>query len=120
MRGPQPWRTNRARVLRSAPVSAQDKMWSELIARRLGGFKFVRQAPIDRYFVDFLCREHKLVVEIDGGTHGTDAEIAGDAARTAKLEAHGYRVFRVLNIDVYENLDRVLDALLSACREAPD
>ena len=118
MRGSQPWRTNRARVLRSQPVSAQDKMWSELRARRLGGFKFVRQAPIDRYFVDFLCRDHKIVVEIDGGTHGSDAEIACDETRTATIEALGYRLFRVHNIDVYENLDRVLDALLAVCAEA--
>ena len=48
MRGSQPWRTNHARVLRSQPVFAQDKMWPELRARRLGGFSFVRQVPIDR------------------------------------------------------------------------
>jgi very-short-patch-repair endonuclease len=118
MRGSQPWRTNRARVLRSAPISAQDKIWTELRTRRLGGFKFVRRAPIDRYFVDFLCREHKFVVEVDGGTHGSAVEIAYDTTRTAKIEALGYSVFRVHNIDIYENLDRVLDALLAACREA--
>ena len=93
-------------------------MWLELRARRLGGFKFVRQAPIDRYFVDFLCREHKIMVEVDGGTHGSDAEIVYDAARTTKIEALGYRMFRVHNIDVYENIDRVLDAVLAACQEA--
>ena len=93
-------------------------MWTELKARRLGGFKFVRQAPIDSYFVDFLCREHKIVVEIDGGTHSSDAEIAYDEKRTAQIEAFGYRMFRVHNIDVYENIDRVLDALLRLCEEA--
>ena len=90
-------------------------MWSELRARRLGGFKFVRQAAIDRYFVDFLCRERKIVVEIDGGTHGLPVEVAHDQARSAKLHALGYRMFRIHNIDVYENLDRVLDALLAVC-----
>jgi very-short-patch-repair endonuclease len=115
MRGSQPWRTNRARVLRSQPISAQDNMWFELRARRLGGFKFVRQAPIDRYFVDFVCREQKIVVEVDGGTHASPAEIACDEARTARLDALGYRVFRTLNIDVYENIDCVLDALLMIC-----
>ena len=93
-------------------------MWSELRARRLGGFKFVRQAPIEHYFVDFLCREQKIVVEIDGGTHSAPAEIAEDNVRAATLESRGYRVSRVLNIDVYENLDRVLDALLATCENA--
>ena len=91
-------------------------MWGALRARRLGGFKFVRQAPIDRYVVDFLCRERRIVVEIDGGTHGSAAEIARDHERTTCLEALGYRVFRAHNIDVYERLDLVLSALLAMCQ----
>ena len=65
------------------------------------------------YFVDFLCREWKVVVELDGGTHSTDAELASDVVRSDELSARGYRVFRVLNADVFENLDEVLAALLA-------
>ena len=43
MRGEQPWRTNRSRVLRSQPVSAEAKLWAALRNRHLGGHKFVRQ-----------------------------------------------------------------------------
>ncbi len=117
MRGSQPWRTNRSRVLRSQPVSAEAKLWSKLRDRRLGGFKFARQAPVAAYFVDFVCRERKVVVEVDGGTHGTDAEITEDAARTAELASLGYRVFRVRNQDVYDNIERVLDALVAFVEE---
>src|SRR5205085_4114938 len=46
MRGAQPWRTNRARVLRSPLTPAEDRMWSALRNRRLNGLKFVRQCPI--------------------------------------------------------------------------
>jgi len=38
----------------------------------------VRQMPVDPYFVDFVCRERKVVVEVDGGTHSTDEEVARD------------------------------------------
>ena len=38
-------------------------------ARQLNSFKFVRQEPIDRYYVDFVCRERRLIVEVDGGQH---------------------------------------------------
>lgn len=100
-------------MLRAQPIAAEERLWGALRARRLGGVKFVRQAPIDRYFVDFLCRERKLVVELDGGTHGSAAEFARDTQRTARLEALGDRKFRVHNIDVYERLDRVLSALLA-------
>ncbi|MGE5486909.1 MAG: DUF559 domain-containing protein [bacterium] len=56
VRGAQPWRTNRARALRSQHVSAEEKLWSEQRDRPLGGFKFVRQAPVGPYFADFLSR----------------------------------------------------------------
>ena len=113
MRRSQPWRTSRSRVLRSQPISAEAKLWSKLRDRRLGGFKFVRQMSVGGYFVDFLCRERKVVVEVDGGTHGADAEIADDAARTDALARLGYRLLRVSNRDVYDNIERVLDALVA-------
>jgi very-short-patch-repair endonuclease len=102
MRGPQPWRTNRSRVLRSRPISAEAKLWEELRARRLGGHKFVRQVPVGPYFADFLCRGRKLIVEVeDGGTHGTDVEIVADTRHESHLRRLGFRLFRVTNTDVY-------------------
>jgi very-short-patch-repair endonuclease len=113
MRTAQPWRTNRARVLRDASTSAEDKLWDALRNRQLGGFKFARQVAISTYFADFLCRELKLVVEVDGATHSTTAEAAYDAARTQFLETRGYHVFRAHNDEVFENLDGVLETLLA-------
>src|SRR4029079_6970092 len=102
MRRSQPWQTNRSRVLRSNHISAERALWRRLRNRQLGGFKFVRQEPIGPYFADFVCREHKLVVEVDGGTHGEPSELQADAKRTAHLEQLGYRILRIHNIDVYE------------------
>ena len=113
MRHSQPWRTDRSRVLRGNDTSAEAKLWTELRNRRLGDLKFVRQAPVGDYFVDFLCRERKCVVEIDGGTHSTDAELARDAVRSEDLSGRGYRVFRVSNADVFDHMDEVLAALLA-------
>ena len=75
--------------------------------------KFVRQAPVGTYFADFLCRERKIVVEVDGATHSTDDELAKDVARTADFEKLGFRVFRISNEDAYHNIDGVLDHLLA-------
>ncbi len=113
MRRSQPWRTNRARVLRADDTSAEAKLSAELRNRQLGDLKFVRQAPVGGYFVDFLCRERKVVVELHGGTHSTDAELARDAARSEESSRRGYRVFRVSNADVFEHMDEVLAALLA-------
>ncbi len=118
MRSAQPWRTNRARALRANDTAAEGKLWIELRARRLGGFKFVRQAPIGPYFVDFLCRDRRLIVEIDDATHATDDEIATDNRREADLKGLGFRIIRVGNTEVFDNLDGVLDTVLAVLQEA--
>jgi very-short-patch-repair endonuclease len=112
MRSSQPWRTSRSRALRSQLVAAETRLWQKLRNRQLGGFKFVRQAAIGKYFADFACRECKLIVEVDGATHGSDAEIAADARRTAALEQLGYRIYRVTNDDVAHNIEGVLESIL--------
>ena len=98
-------------------TSVEDKLWYHLRGRRLAGLKFVRQAPSGPYFVDFLCRELKLIVEVDGATHSSNSEVAYDERRAAYLESAGYRVFRVWNGDIFENLDGVLDALIAVIEE---
>ena len=111
MRGPQPWKTNRSRVLRSNATSAESKLWFHIRDGKLGGFKFVRQFPIENYFVDFACRKARLIVEIDGSTHGTPAEIANDIERSQIVS--GYKIVRFHNTDVYHHIEAVLDQLLA-------
>jgi very-short-patch-repair endonuclease len=109
---PMPNLTSRARTLRRNQTSAEVKLWGALRKQTLNGHRFVRQAAIGNYIVDFLCREKMLIIEVDGATHGDADEVAYDARRTAYLEAQGFEVFRVWNADVYENLNGVLDGLL--------
>ena len=78
--------------------------------------KFVRQCPVGPFFADFVCRENKIVVEIDGGTHGAASDIARDRARSAFLKAKGFRIFRAHNQEVYDNIDGVLEMLLALAR----
>ncbi len=54
--------------------------------------------------MDFLCPQKAMIVEVDGITHDPDK----DAARDANLQELGYRVMRVTNDDVLQNLDGVL------------
>ena len=110
--------TRRARLLRRAPNEAEKRLWGCLRDRRLNDFKFVRQAQLGPYYADFLCRERKLVVEIDGVTHGEDHQVTYDARRTRYLEGQGYRVLRVWAIEVFTNLDGVLTTILIALEES--
>ena len=79
--------------------------WSVLRGRRLGGLKFRRQEPIDQFIVDFCCRELKLVVGLDGSSH--EDKLLADTARSQYLIDQGYRVLRVTNNDVMQELDAV-------------
>ena len=108
--------TQRARSLRSALTPAEFALWTRIRGRQLGGFKFVRQEPIGRYCVDFVCRERRLIIELDGGQHSDRPE---DGQRDSELSALGYRVIRIWNNDVIENLDGVLETLLSALEKPP-
>ena len=103
---------HRVRALRRADIPAEARLWSHLRGRRLQSFKFVRQAPIGPYIVDFLCRKARFVVEVDGATHSEGHEIAYDRRRDANLRAEGYRIVRVLNDDIYKNINDVLDMIL--------
>jgi very-short-patch-repair endonuclease len=104
----------RARNLRRTQTSAEAKLWRVLRNRALNGWKFRRQHPIDRYIVDFACIEARLIVEVDGATHSTDAEIARDAARTEIIESFGFALLRIPNADIQEHLDGVRETILAA------
>ena len=91
-------------------------LWLALRDRRLAGFTFNRQEPIGSYYVDFVCRERRLVVEVDGGQHSDNP---ADRERDAHLAAFGYRVVRVWNNDVLGNIDGVLQFLKSELEKAP-
>src|SRR5262252_2208397 len=110
LRGKDQKRTERARSLRRTPTPAEFALWTRIRARQLGGFKFVRQEPIGRYCVDFVCRERRLIVELDGGQHSENPE---ERDRDSELAVRGYRVIRIWNNDVIENRDGVLQMLLA-------
>ncbi len=105
--------TTRAKSLRRSSTDAERLLWSALRNQRLNGLKFKRQQPIGRYIVDFICFERGLVVEVDGGQHGPQI----DAARTAYLEAAGFRVLRFWNPEVLTRLDDVVATILAAAED---
>ncbi len=102
----------KARSLRKAMPKSEVILWQNLRREQLGGFKFRRQVPVGPFVADFACVEVRLIVEVDGATHAEDQEIAYDRRRTQFLEQQGWRVWRVLNTDIYEGLDGVLELLL--------
>ena len=106
----KPASTVRARALREGPNLAEAKLWTELKDRRLGGYKFVRQFPVGPYFADFICREKRLVVEVDGSQH---AESEHDRKRDEFMRVAGISVLRFWNMDAIQKTDEVLNTILA-------
>ena len=97
-----------ARRLRIDQTDAETVLWNRIRNRRIDGNKFVRQEPIIGYICDFVCREKRLIIEVDGGQHN---ESAADAVRDERLREKGYKVLRFWNNDVLANIDGVLTAI---------
>ncbi len=104
----------RARYLRAVATPAERVLWAVLRDLRPQAFHFRRQSPVGPYIEHFACKRFKIVVELDGSHHGEDAHLGRDAVRTAFIAAHGYRVLRFWNHDVFENRDGVVDTILRA------
>ena len=89
-------------------------MWERLRNRPFDGLKFRRQTPVGPYTADFYCEQHKLVVEVDGGQHGTDNAVAADAERDRYLRTHGYRVCRIPHLIAIQEADTALKMIRTA------
>jgi very-short-patch-repair endonuclease len=103
--------TTVARSLRRNATSAERRLWQGLRREQVAGFRFRRQVILAGFIADFACFEARVVIEVDGATHGTDEEVARDIARSATLAAQGYDVLRFTNDDVFHNLDGVLETI---------
>ena len=100
---------NLAKNLRKNITKQEYKLWNIIRAGRFYGYKFKRQTPIGNYIVDFVCRDAKIIIEIDGGQHASNIE--EDNERTEYLNSKGYKVYRFWNNEIDENIDGVYQKL---------
>ena len=104
----------RARQLRRSRTLAERRLWYRLRELKRVGYKFRQQVPIDNFIVDFACLSQRLIIEVDGGTHSTDQELARDARRERYLRDQGFRILRVWNSEVRQNIEGVMDTIVAA------
>jgi len=103
----------RARELRKNMTPAEKILWEKLRHNRLNGLQFRRQQIINPYIVDFYCHAKALVVEVDGDIH--DLQQDYDAERSSYLITRGFRMLRVTNNDVKNDLLSVVQKISEAC-----
>jgi very-short-patch-repair endonuclease len=89
------------------------KLWLRLRRNQLGHY-FRRQVPIGKYIVDFMCRQKKLIVEIDGIQHSTMNGLEKDRQRDEYLKSEGFLVLRFNNSEISTNVDGIVDVIFSA------
>ncbi len=102
-----------AKENRRNPTEAEEFLWEEIRNRKLVD-KFRRQHLIEKFVVDFVCLEKRLIVELDGAHHKSNKEY--DEARTKILSELGYKVLRFWNEDVLKKTKKILDIISAELR----
>jgi very-short-patch-repair endonuclease len=95
----------RAKELRQNPTPAEKKLWQDYL--RTFPFRVLRQRPIAHFIVDFYCAALKLVIEVDGDGHFTEAGQEYDRERSQVLAGYGLRIVRFTNDQVMHQFEMV-------------
>lgn len=61
---------------------------------------FLKNQIVNKYIVDLLCTEKKIVIEIDGSYHDREDQIVRDFLKDMKLRSKGYTIIRVKAYDM--------------------
>jgi very-short-patch-repair endonuclease len=80
-----------------------------LRAKKFYGLQFNRQFALGNFIVDFICRQLKLIIEIDGSSH--QHKTGEDQLRDAELSKLGYQVLRIFESNVLNDLNNVIRSI---------
>ncbi|NBC03562.1 MAG: DUF559 domain-containing protein [Bacteroidetes bacterium] len=112
-----------ARRLRNESTKAEIKLWNEVLrGSQIHGYTFLRQRPVLNYIPDFMCKELKLIIEVDGESHESEKQWYKDTERQRELEEFGFTVLRFLDDEIIndlENVSRVIEHWIESHPPAP-
>ena len=83
-------------------------LWNELKQKKMLGYDFDRQRPIDNYIVDFYCKDLMLAIEVDGISHDFEEVMDNDEIRQKRLEDLGVYFLRFDDREVKKDMANVL------------
>ena len=92
-------------------------VWQWVRNRQVCRQKFRREYPLPPYTADFCCVELKLILEVDGADHFTEAGRERDRVRDEALAREGYLVVRISGFDVLREPERVCQGIEERVRE---
>mgnify|MGYP001239187831 FL=1 len=107
-----------ANRLRHEMTKAEACLWKyALRARSMNGYQFRRESPVLNYIADIMCKELKLIIEVDGLTHFLDGAEEKDIKRQKHLEEAGFKVMRFTDNEVLTEIEWVIDRIKEVIKE---
>ena len=98
--------------LRNNMPPAEILLWYEIKGKKILGYKFRRQYSIGKYIIDFCCPRVRLVIETDGDSHFVNNKaIEYDNRREEYIKSIGFNILRFTNLEIYYDLERVLNII---------
>lgn len=88
-------------------TKAEACLWKYALKAKQTGYTFYRQRPVLQYIADFMCKELKLIIEVDGYTHLFEEVMIKDQIRQKNLEAAGFTVIRFKDEEVLKSMVQV-------------
>lgn len=103
-----------ARLLRVKMTPAEILLWSKLrVVMSEWNVEFECQGVVaGRFVADFVCREKRLIIEVDGSIHQLSRVKAKDNYRSMVLTKLGYKIVRFSNIEVFKRITKVINSIL--------
>lgn len=98
---------NLAQKLRNNSTKAEIRLWTELLRGKQTGYTILRQRPVLNYIADFLCKDLKLIIELDGYSHEFEQQYKKDKERQKELEEAGFKILRFTDDEVMNDLRNV-------------
>ena len=82
-------------------TKAEACLWKYVLrARTMKGYQFRRQRPVLNYIADFMSKELRLIIEVDGFTHQFEEVLEKDQKREQALQKAGFRILRFSDQEV--------------------
>jgi len=96
---------------RKQMTKAEACLWKYALRAKQIGYTFNRQRPVLNYIADFMCKELKLIIEVDGYSHLIEDVIENDIVRQHRLENAGFKVIRFKDEEVLKDIKRVREII---------
>jgi len=98
-------------------TKAEACLWKFVLSGKKLGYTFNRQRPVSNYIADFMSKELKLIIEVDGYSHTLDEIKIKDEKKQKELENLGYTVIRFQDSEILNQIDRVRIVILNCIEQ---